>query len=81
MKESLITEKLSVLLGKYRHRQKRSEAREKNYEDRKKDLSIQGYWSMGYYGGKSDAFMDVIDDLEAILASTKKEEVSQDDVL
>lgn len=35
-----------------------------DYEARKDDLSVHGYWSLGYYQGKLTAMEDALDDIE-----------------
>ena len=44
-----------------------------DYEARKDDLSIHGYWSLDYYQGKLTAMEDALDDIEeAELVATQK---------
>lgn len=44
-----------------------------DYETRKDNLSIHGYWSLGYYQGKLTAMEDALDDIEeAELVATQK---------
>ena len=35
-----------------------------DYEARKDNLSVHGYWSFGYYQGKLTAMEDALDDIE-----------------
>ena len=35
-----------------------------DYEIRKDNLSVHGYWSLGYYQGKLTAMEDALDDIE-----------------
>ena len=35
-----------------------------DYEERKDNLSVHGYWSLGYYQGKLTAMEDALDDIE-----------------
>ena len=40
---------------------------EKEYEGKKKDQTIHGYWSQGSYGAKAMLYADVIDDLRELI--------------
>lgn len=56
--------RIRELIKLYRHRQERSIKKQENLEKSKEKLSVHGFWSLGYYDGRTSLYEDIIDDLE-----------------
>lgn len=60
-------EKLRELIKKYKRQLKRCQSKELDLKQREEKLSIHGHWDLGYFGGKTSLYEDVIDDLKDLL--------------
>ena len=56
--------RIRELIKLYRYRQERSIKKQENLEKSKEKLSVHGFWSLGYYDGRTSLYEDIIDDLE-----------------
>lgn len=65
--DEVIRQRIEKLIHSYERQMKRNVKKEKEYEDRKKDLTIHGYWSLGSCGAKAMLYADVIDDLKELI--------------
>lgn len=70
--DEVIRQRIEKLIHSYERQMKRNEKKEKEYESRKEDLTIHGYWSLGSYGAKAMLYADVIDDLRELIEEESK---------
>lgn len=63
-------DQISNLIKKYERQLVRCRKRESDLEDRKENLSNHGCWSLGYFGGKTSLYEDIIDDLKDLVRLT-----------
>lgn len=60
------------LIKKYERQMERCRIKENNLEARKANLSVHGYWDLGYFGGKTSLYDQVIGDLKDLLDDEKE---------
>lgn len=60
-------EEIEKLIKKYERQLKRCQERESDLKEREENLSVHGYWELGYFGGKTSLYEDIIDDLKDLL--------------
>lgn len=70
MMENLLKRDIEHLIRRYERQLKRDIEKELDLDSRKKNLSVHGYWSLGYHGAKVQLYQDVIDDLKEIIDKT-----------
>lgn len=61
-------EKIENLIKRYERQLKRCQERESDLKAREENLSVHGYWDLGYFGGKTSLYEDVIDELKEVLS-------------
>lgn len=61
-------EQINILIRKYERQLTRCQEKEVDLENKKDNLSNHGYWSLGYFGGKTSLYEDVIDDLKELIS-------------
>lgn len=66
LRRNYMETEIKKLLKQYEHQLHRNRKKENDLESRKEKLSCHGYWSLGYFGGLTYAYGNIIDDLKGL---------------
>lgn len=65
--------KINSMITRYQRQCERSKKKEAALEEKRDDLSKHGYWSLGYYSGRTMLYEDIIDDLKDLVKNMSDE--------